>query len=90
MKSLVEKLRSTKRGEQAFQREVALLEVTEAVCELMERSGVTVAELARRLKTTGSYIDSFLNGEVAPTLAEVVDIFTALGHEFRLKTRALR
>ena len=47
--SLIERISSSPERMKSFQRERLALEITESICELMERDHISRAELARRL-----------------------------------------
>ena len=47
----------------AFERAWLVNEFTEQICELMEREGVTAAELARRLGKSRAYVTQVLRGK---------------------------
>lgn len=60
--------------------ERAILEVTELICELMEREGVRRIDLADRLGKTKGYITQLLEGRNM-TIRTISDICFALGFE---------
>ncbi len=64
-------------------------EVTELLCELMEKEGVTRAELARRVGTSPPYVTKVLRGRTNLTLKSVSDLFFALGRSVRIIDRPL-
>ena len=73
--------RSGHRGE-AYERllrqERLILEVTEALAGALEDSGVTRAELARRLERTPGFVTQVLGGGRNLTLRTIADIAAAL------------
>lgn len=54
-------------------------EFTEDVCRLMERQGVSRAELARRLGTSRAYVTKLLDGNANFTLETMTKVAMALG-----------
>lgn len=60
----------------------AVLDLTTQVCRLMERQGVSRAELARRLEVAPSYVSKVLRGDANFTIASMVRIARALGAQF--------
>lgn len=76
--TLVDRLTSTPEGVREFQRERAILEVTELICALMEKRAVNKSELARRLSTSKGYITQLLDGRTNMTLRTVSDVMWAL------------
>ena len=58
---------------------VPIDEFTEDVCELMEKQGVSRAELARRLGTSRAYITKLLDGNANFTLETMTKVAMALG-----------
>ncbi len=55
------------------------IEVAESIYELMEKQGVTKAELARRLNTSRGYITKLLQGNKNLTLDSICKVAHALG-----------
>jgi AraC-like DNA-binding protein len=78
MKTLTEKLVSTKRGFRLYRQERAILEVTELICKIMAEQNVSRLELARRLGKTKDYVTRLLNGRVGMTVRMISDVFVAL------------
>ncbi len=76
--TLSDQVTSTKSGMRDWQQERVILDVTEAVCELMDDRGVTRAQLARRLGKTPGFVSQLLDGEANMTLRTASDLFTAL------------
>jgi transcriptional regulator with XRE-family HTH domain len=74
--------------EEDFERLVAqemLIEsATEKLLELMEREGVSKAELARRIGKSRPFITQVMDGSRNMTLRTVADLAFALGHQLRL------
>jgi len=66
-----------------WNREAAILDTTELLCELMKEAGVSRADLAARMGTTKSNITQILDGSRNMTIRTVSDVMTHLGHEFR-------
>jgi transcriptional regulator with XRE-family HTH domain len=65
------------------------LEVTELLCELMERKGINRAELARRANVSSAYITKVLRGTTNLTLKTISDLFFALDRSVRVLDRPL-
>lgn len=65
-----------------------LCEITEAICEAMDRRGMSQADLARKLEVTPQYISEFLNTPQNTTLKQIVRFATAVGLEVDLALRA--
>jgi transcriptional regulator with XRE-family HTH domain len=61
-----------------------IMEVTETLCELLEKEKVTRKELAYRLGKTKGFISQLLNGGRNLTLRTVADILHALGYKVSL------
>jgi len=62
-----------------------IMEVTETLCELLEREKVSRKELADRLGKTKGFISQLLNGGRNLTLRTVADILHVLGYKVSLK-----
>ncbi len=66
-----------------FQQERAIYEVTELLEDLMRDSGISRADLAKKLGKTRGWITQLLDGDANKTIRTVADAFAVLGHEFR-------
>jgi transcriptional regulator with XRE-family HTH domain len=87
VRTLSQQIAVTAEGRRLLQQEGAILEVTEMICEMMGRSGVSRSDLASRLGKTKGYVTQLLNGQTNMTLRTIVDVFTALGKELRITTK---
>ncbi len=63
----------------------AKVELSEQIYIAMEDSGVTEAELARRIGSSRAYINKVLQGATNFTIESLVKIGLALGREFRFE-----
>ena len=61
-----------------------IMEVTETLCELMEKEKVSRKELAERLGKTKGFVSQLLNGGRNLTLRTVADILHVLGYKITL------
>jgi transcriptional regulator with XRE-family HTH domain len=61
-----------------------IMEVTETLCELLEKEKISRKELADRLGKTKGFISQLLNGGRNLTLRTVADILHALGYKVSL------
>ena len=68
-------------GMRLYEQERTIVEATELICELLETSGVSRTELAKRLRKTKGYISQLLDGETNMTLRTLSDALYALGRE---------
>jgi antitoxin component HigA of HigAB toxin-antitoxin module len=64
--------------------EELILEVTETLCELLEKEKVSRKELAERLGKSKGFISQLLNGGRNLTLRTVADILHVLGYRVAL------
>lgn len=62
-----------------------VLELTEAVVEIMDREGITRSELANRLGTSPAYVTKILRGNANFTLATMVRLARALGADLSVQ-----
>ena len=62
-----------------------IFDVSQLLWDTLEESGVSRAELARRLGTSESYITKLLRGCSNLTLRSIADIFGALGKRVVVK-----
>ncbi|MDO9533482.1 MAG: helix-turn-helix transcriptional regulator [Deltaproteobacteria bacterium] len=68
-----------------FAQEDLILEVTETLCELLEKEKISRKELADRLGKTKGFVSQLLNGGRNLTLRTVADILHVLGYRGALK-----
>jgi transcriptional regulator with XRE-family HTH domain len=61
-----------------------IMEVTETLCELLEKEKVSRKELAERLGKTKGFVSQLLNGGRNLTLRTVADILHVLGYRVSL------
>jgi len=61
-----------------------IMEVTETLCELLEKERVSRKELAERLGKTKGFVSQLLNGGRNLTLRTVADILHVLGYKVSL------
>jgi len=71
--------------EREMAEEGLILDVSQQLFEVMEKDGVTKAELAKRLDCSKAYISKLLGGPSNMTLRKVAEVFHALGHVLKLK-----
>jgi transcriptional regulator with XRE-family HTH domain len=64
-----------------FAQEDLILEVTERICELLDKENISRKELADRLGKTKGFISQLLNGGRNLTLRTVADILHVLGYK---------
>ena len=76
--TLTEKLTKTPEGMRIYQRERAIQELTDLMCEEMNEQGVSRHELAKRLNCTTDDVDQLLDGRAILTVRTISDVFTAL------------
>ena len=62
-----------------------VLELTEAVTEIMERAGISRSELARRLGTSPAYVTKMLRGNASFTLATISRLARVLGADLQIQ-----
>ncbi|WP_052697817.1 helix-turn-helix domain-containing protein [Luteibacter yeojuensis] len=81
---------ATEEDRRAYERERLILWTTEAVAELMASTGMSRADLARRLGTTRAQVTQLLSGARTLTLGNLADIAWALGRRAVIKWEPLR
>ena len=62
-----------------------IMEVTEMLCELLEKENVSRKELAERLGKSKGFVSQLLNGGRNLTLRTVADILHVLGYKVAIK-----
>ena len=78
MSSELDKFLESHENRRLFEQERLILEITEAICALMNEQGVTRAQLAGRLDCTASNVSQMLDGENNFTVRTVADCLLAL------------
>lgn len=67
-----------------YWRELAILEFTDELVRVMDESGVSRAELARRLQTSPAYVTKALRGDANLTISSMAKLARALDLELRV------
>lgn len=57
-----------------------IMDVTEAICEMIEKEGISRQELANRIGRTKGFVSQLLNGSRNMTLNTLAEIVVALGY----------
>ena len=81
--SMKQRLTQTKEGLLLWHQERTSLDLTETICEVMEKNRITRSDLAKRLGKTKGYITQLLDGRTNMTIRTISDVFAVLGCEFR-------
>jgi transcriptional regulator with XRE-family HTH domain len=71
---------SSVKNRRLLRQEELILAAATALCELLERKGVTKTELAKRLGVTKGFVTQILAGDKNLTLRTIADVADALGH----------
>ncbi len=66
-----------------------ILEVTETICDILEKENVSRKELADRLGKTKGFVSQLLNGGRNLTLRTVADILHVLGYKVTLSPQKI-
>jgi antitoxin component HigA of HigAB toxin-antitoxin module len=69
------------------EQEIAIMDVTELICGIMEDQGVSRSELAERLGTSKSNVTQTLDGTRNMTIRKISDILFELGHSLKVDIR---
>ena len=85
MKSTYEEFAEKAENRRLLAQEGLVLEGSELVARLMNESGVTRSELAKRIGKTRSYVTQLLSGSRNMTLRTLADIAFALGAEVKME-----
>lgn len=89
MSTELDKFLENRSNQKLFEQESLILEVTEAICSLMNEQGVTRTELAKRLCCSLSNVSQILDGENNFTARKVADILFELGARLTVATEPL-
>lgn len=84
-KAMLEKYLEDPEFAQLMAQEELILEVTETLCEVLEKEGISRKELAERLGKTKGFVSQLLNGGRNLTLRTVADILHVLGYGIAIK-----
>jgi transcriptional regulator with XRE-family HTH domain len=84
-KTLMDKYLEDPEFAQMMAQEDLIIEVTETLCELLEKEKVSRKELADRLGKTKGFVSQLLNGGRNLTLRTVADILHVLGYKVSLQ-----
>jgi transcriptional regulator with XRE-family HTH domain len=84
-----EELFSDKDNEQIYQQERLIVELTEAIYELMQYKKVKKKDLAEKLNVSQSQITQLLNGSANMQLRTISDILFTLGSKLKIKIEPL-
>ncbi|MEW6657039.1 MAG: helix-turn-helix transcriptional regulator [Thermodesulfobacteriota bacterium] len=88
-KSLMDEFLEDPEFARLMAQEDLIMEVTETLCELLEKEGVSRKELADRLGKSKGFISQLLNGGRNLTLRTVADILHVLGYKVALVTHKI-
>ncbi len=77
--SVYEVMTAGQEAKRLFQQERTILDVTELICEEMNKQGITKAQLAKKMGVSRSAITQMLAGERNMTLRLVSDALFVLG-----------
>ena len=72
-----------------YEREALALQASEMILGLMEREGVTKAELAERIQASRAHVTQVLDGSRNMTVHTLADLAFALGHRVELDSMPL-
>ena len=80
-KTLIEQIKEDDRV--AWEREILILDVTEKICELLEKQNISRQDLANKMEVKEAVMDSWLeDGHLL--LAHVPEMFAHLGYKMRI------
>jgi antitoxin component HigA of HigAB toxin-antitoxin module len=74
----VERFTSDPENMRLYQQERVILETSDLISDLLDRTGITKADLAERLGRSKSYVTQLLNGRANMTLRTISDVMWAL------------
>jgi transcriptional regulator with XRE-family HTH domain len=82
-----EELLATAEGRSALAEEHAIAYVTELVARLLEESGMSRSEFARKLEVTPGRVTQLLDGDANMTLATIAKMLNVFGYFFEGSAR---
>ena len=87
--SLVPELDNDREAQMIYEEEGLVLEITETICELMQKRNIKRSELARKLGVDKSYITQLLDGSSNMTLKTVSDVLFCLDSRAKIQIEPL-
>lgn len=72
-----------------YQQERVILETSDLISDLLDRTGITKADLAERLGRSKSYVTQLLNGRANMTLRTISDVMWALDSNLAISAAPL-
>lgn len=85
----VERFTSEPENMRLYQQERVILETSDLISDLLDRTGITKAELAERLGRSKSYVTQLLNGRANMTLRTISDVMWALDSNLEISAAPL-
>ncbi|MBL8878201.1 MAG: helix-turn-helix transcriptional regulator [Phycisphaerales bacterium] len=89
MKTEIEKFLEDKENRRIFERESLVIEITEAICAILNEKGLTRAQFAQRLGCSPSNVSQLLDGEQNLTVHTIADWLFALDSRLLVSTEPL-
>jgi transcriptional regulator with XRE-family HTH domain len=87
---LLPEIENDREVQMLYEEEGLVLDVTESVCELLQKQNVKRKELAQRLGVDKSYITQLLDGNSNMTLKTISDVLFCLDSRARIKVEPLK
>jgi transcriptional regulator with XRE-family HTH domain len=84
-KELVPELENSREVQMLYEEEGLVLEVTEAICNLLQKQNMKRSGLARKLGVDKSYITQLLDGSSNMTLKTISDVLFCLDSRAKIK-----
>ncbi|MBF0185663.1 MAG: helix-turn-helix transcriptional regulator [Magnetococcales bacterium] len=88
--TIEEWLQQSDENRRMFHRDGFILDVTEQICERMQKQGTSRTELAANLGKSKSQVSQLLNGSRNMTLATLADIAYALNLNLKLQLTSMQ
>lgn len=89
-KAWIERQTASRESRRAYEQERLVLWTTDQLCEAMEESGTSKADLAAMLGTSRANVTNLLSGARNMTLRTVADVACVMGHRVELSLEPLR
>ena len=86
---LVPELENNMEVQKLYEEEGLVLEVTEAICELMQKQNIKRVKLAQKLGVDKSYITNLLDGSSNMTLKTISDVLFCLNSRAKIQIEPL-
>ena len=77
--TMFDRMTATPEAKRSYQQERTIVDVTEIICEIMQKENISRSQLAKRLRVTPSAVTQILDGRRNLTLRLLSDVLFVMG-----------